>query len=450
MSGERRPARYRFAEFTVNTSTRLLLEGDKEIPLIPRYFDLLVLLLERRNEAVTRDEIFDRVWSDVIVSDGALTQAIRILRRSLSDRAREPRFIRTVSRHGYRFIFEDVVEDASDRASPESTSLEQAISVLKSASPPASAEEEAALRDAAETLLHSGDDFDLSQFGDVARAHLRDARWDVPSGGTVPFLGSAKGLAAARALIGLRWHRSWDLIRRRWLTAVGGGMGAGLVGGFVGALVLLYGPQAKATPSVLIALPLFGAFVGGLGAAGVGAGLSVCEALIRSYRGLGLFVLGGAGGGLVGGLTHFVGRYTIEGLFGRDLSPVAGGFEGLVIGAAVGAGYALATPIPDGGMATPRGSARLRAALIAGTVCAAASVVLAQTGHHLGAMSLDFMAETFPGSQVNVDPLARLLGEDGPGALTRAVISGFEGLLFGFGLIVGLTTRPRRAIPMQR
>ncbi len=103
--------RYRFAEFTVSPSTRLLLKGDVEIPLIPRYFDLLVLLIERRNEAVTRDEIFDKVWHDVIVSDGALTQAIRILRRSLRERAKEPQFIRTVSRHGYRFVYEDVVEE---------------------------------------------------------------------------------------------------------------------------------------------------------------------------------------------------------------------------------------------------------------------------------------------------------------------------------------------------
>ena len=81
------------------------MRGDTEIPLIPRYFDLLVLLVERRNEAVNREEIFDKVWNDVIVSDGAMTQAIRILRKSLGDPAKDPRFIRTVSRHGYQFRF---------------------------------------------------------------------------------------------------------------------------------------------------------------------------------------------------------------------------------------------------------------------------------------------------------------------------------------------------------
>jgi len=48
-----------------------------EVPLIPRYFDLLLLLLERRDEAVSRLDILDTVWSDVVVSDNALNQAIR-------------------------------------------------------------------------------------------------------------------------------------------------------------------------------------------------------------------------------------------------------------------------------------------------------------------------------------------------------------------------------------
>ena len=51
-----------------------------------------------RGAAVHRREIFDRVWSDVIVSDSALSQAIRTIRRTLGDDSREPRFVRTVSR----------------------------------------------------------------------------------------------------------------------------------------------------------------------------------------------------------------------------------------------------------------------------------------------------------------------------------------------------------------
>ena len=124
---------YRFSDFTLSPRRRLLLQGDRELPLIPRYFDLLVFLVERRHEAVHRREIFDHVWSDVVVSDSALSQAIRTLRRALGDDSREPRFIRTVSRHGYRFVFAEVVEEednAAVPANPEPASAASAASPL--------------------------------------------------------------------------------------------------------------------------------------------------------------------------------------------------------------------------------------------------------------------------------------------------------------------------------
>src|SRR6478672_10920073 len=103
--------RYRFSEFILSPRRRILLRNGVEQPLIPRYFDLLVFLVERRGDAVHRRDIFDRVWSDVIVSDSALSQAIRTLRRTLGDDPRDPTFIRTVARHGYRFVGADVVEE---------------------------------------------------------------------------------------------------------------------------------------------------------------------------------------------------------------------------------------------------------------------------------------------------------------------------------------------------
>jgi hypothetical protein len=96
-------------------------------------------------------------------------------------------------------------------------------------------------------------------------------------------------------------------------------------------------------------------------------------------------------------------------------------------------------------MAAPRGRSRALAVLGTGLGGAAAAVALAATGSHLGAMSLEFLAHAFPGSQVGLAPLSRLLGEDSPGMVTRVVISGGEGLLFGGGLALGLTRRPRSA-----
>ena len=125
--------RYCFAGFTLSPSQRALVRAGKEIPLIPRYFDLLLLLIARRNEAVHRQDIMDAVWKDVVVSDGALSQAVRTLRRTLGDDSRDPLFIRTVSRHGYRFIFTDVVEE--DDAGPLPPWEEEAVEVGKRSEP---------------------------------------------------------------------------------------------------------------------------------------------------------------------------------------------------------------------------------------------------------------------------------------------------------------------------
>jgi hypothetical protein len=168
--------------------------------------------------------------------------------------------------------------------------------------------------------------------------------------------------------------------------------------------------------------------------------------LVRSFRAAALVVFGALGGGAVGAGAHLLALWTIQGLFGRDLSPTAGGFEGVVLGGAASLGYALTTRRPDGGMASPRGRARAVTVFGTGIAAAVAAVALAATGSYLGAMSLDFVAHAFPGSQVGLSPLSRLLGEAQPGLVTRVVISGAEGLLFGCGLALGLTRRPRSAL----
>jgi DNA-binding winged helix-turn-helix (wHTH) protein len=439
------------------------LRGTQELALIPRYFDLLLLLVERRQEALHRRQIFDAVWRDVAVSDSALTQAVRTIRRTLGDDPREPRFIRTVSRHGYQFVWPVVGEEPDDGVLPSApppplpeddprpeSRIEAALQALLR--PPLldedEEEDETARREAAEELHQTGTRTALERLGqrpgyERALAHLRDSRWDVPAAAAVPLLGAPGGLRALSILFGLRLRRARRLARERWFAAAMGGALAGLAAGAGGGTALWLGPGSRATSIVPMVLGFLGMAVGGLGAAGVGAGLAAAEVLVRSWRRLSLTLFGALGGGAVGAAAHLVGRWTVQGLFGRDMSPVGGGFEGFVIGGAVGFGYAIATPQADGGMATPRGWGRLRAALLTGVAGALAAVALAASGHHLGAMSLDLMARSYPGSQVTFEPLARLLGEASPGAITRIVIGAGEGLAFGVGLAFGLTRRPR-------
>jgi DNA-binding winged helix-turn-helix (wHTH) protein len=457
------PPRYLFSAFVLSPSRRLLLRSGREVPLIPRYFDLLVLLVERRSQAVHRREIFDAVWSDVVVSDGALSQAVRTLRRALGDDSREPVFIRTVSRHGYRFVFPDVTEQPDEGPLPAAVGSPDAAATVASSVPetdpfdgpletllakgPLDSEER---REAAESLHLLGTReavlrLDRRPGHARARALLRDTRWDVTGAGPVPLLGEPDLAKTAAFLLWLRLRRTVRVAGRRWMGATAGGALTGFFAATLGGLILCFGPGSQAAASVPMVLGMIGLTVGGLGAAGVGAGLAAAEVLFRSLRGAALVLFGAAGGSTVGAGAHLLALWTIQGLFGRDLSPVAGGFEGLVLGGAAGLGYALTTPRAEGGMAAPKGRERALAVLFTGLCCAAAAVTLATNGSYLGAMSLDFMARAFPGSQVGLAPLSRLLGEDGPGLVTRVVISGGEGFFFGAGLVLGLTRRPRSA-----
>lgn len=96
--------RYRFDEFVLDVPDRQLWRGDARIDLNARYLDALVLLVRERGQLVRKSRFFDEVWRDVVVSDNALTQCIKEIRKQLGDDASNPRYIQTVSRHGYRFV----------------------------------------------------------------------------------------------------------------------------------------------------------------------------------------------------------------------------------------------------------------------------------------------------------------------------------------------------------
>ncbi len=95
---------FRFGEFTLDMRNRRLMLGARPVTLNARYLDALALLVCDAGMLVTKDRFLDQVWRGVPVTDEALTQCIRTLRRALGDDAASPRFIETVPKHGYRFI----------------------------------------------------------------------------------------------------------------------------------------------------------------------------------------------------------------------------------------------------------------------------------------------------------------------------------------------------------
>ena len=446
--------RYRFSEFVLSPRRRVLLHNGREQPLIPRYFDLLVFLIERRGEAVHRRDIFDRIWSDVIVSDSALSQAIRTIRRVLGDDSRDPRFVRTISRHGYQFVCADVVEEEDEgdwpvmqAAAPslvETDAFEPLLQRVTRVASGASEEEEQ--REAAELLHALGTAEALRRLGTrprhaFARALLRDTRWDMAEAGPVPVMGEPAPVATARALVILRLRRAAAVAAARWAGAsVGGGL-AGLAGGAVGGAILAAAPESAASLAVVPVLAAIGAGCGAAGGGGVGAGLSVAESMARSRRALA--VCGGAafGGGVAGYTAQWLGRWSLAALVGVNVA-IGGGVEGLAIGGAAGLGYAIATSRAGGGLAAPRGRRRLAVAAATAAACGIAALALALAGRPLVGGTIHFIAEASAGSQAAMTSLGRFIGEPNFGPLTAAVIATGEGAFFGAGLALGLTRRP--------
>ena len=95
---------FAFERFVLDPGDRRLMRGGEPVELNGRYFDALALLVREQGRLVSKDRFLDEVWRGVPVTDEALTQCIRTLRRQLGDDATEPRFIETVPKHGYRFI----------------------------------------------------------------------------------------------------------------------------------------------------------------------------------------------------------------------------------------------------------------------------------------------------------------------------------------------------------
>ncbi|MEO5822542.1 MAG: transcriptional regulator [Vicinamibacteraceae bacterium] len=384
--------RYRFSEFTLSPRRRLLVRDGREVPLIPRYFDLLLLLIERRAEAVHRREIFDRAWGDVIVSDSALSQAVRTIRRTLGDDSREPRFIRTVSRHGYQFVFPEVIEEEEDAAWP--------------GVPPISA---------------------------------------AGVGGGEPRIDGA-GLVDPRSLApdtaGGRLRRAATLAAAHWAWGAAGGGLAGIAAGGVGGLILAATPGSTAPFAIAPVLAVVGGGCGALGGVGVGAGLACAEAAAAAQRGLALTLAGAVGGGLIGGAVQWLTHWGLAALVGVEVA-VGGGLEGVAIGGAAGLAFAVATRRTEDGSPAPRSRKRWHAAVATAVGCGLAGLALTMAGRPLAAGTIQAIADAAEGSRATLAPLGRLIGEPDLGPLSRAILGFGEPAVFGLGLAFGLVRRPR-------
>lgn len=206
---------YRFGNFTLFVTNRELLGDEERLDLSARYFDALVLLVQEQGRLVEKDRFFEEVWDDVVVTDGALTQCIKDIRRQLGDDATNPRFIQTVPRHGYRFIADVAVVDGSRSQG-----------------------------DAGAVSMYAEDDRSASA--------------------TPPANWSNSAISSA-----LSWTLAGTL----------GGAVAGLLGGLLYGFGLAYSSidQELGTASLLLVMIGLNGFVGTAGGVGVGAGMAAAE-----------------------------------------------------------------------------------------------------------------------------------------------------------------------------
>jgi DNA-binding winged helix-turn-helix (wHTH) protein/Tol biopolymer transport system component len=105
MEERERPV-YVFGDFCLEAKERLLTCGGKPVPLGPKTFDMLLLLVQNAGSLVEKDVLLESVWNDTCVEEGNLAKHVSLLRKALGDVSNGGSYIATVPKRGYRFVAE--------------------------------------------------------------------------------------------------------------------------------------------------------------------------------------------------------------------------------------------------------------------------------------------------------------------------------------------------------
>jgi predicted ATPase/DNA-binding winged helix-turn-helix (wHTH) protein len=95
---------YDFANFRLDFSEKVLLRDGRPVPLTPKVFDTLLILIKNAGRLVEKEELMQQLWQDSFVEESNLTFNLGVLRKALGDKVVKPKFIETVRGRGYRFI----------------------------------------------------------------------------------------------------------------------------------------------------------------------------------------------------------------------------------------------------------------------------------------------------------------------------------------------------------
>ena len=92
---------YGFGPFQLDVVEKVLFREGQPVPLTPRVYEVLMLLVQNGDHVVTKEDLMLEVWRDSFVEDGNLTQSISVLRKTLGEKPGAPQYIETIPRRGY-------------------------------------------------------------------------------------------------------------------------------------------------------------------------------------------------------------------------------------------------------------------------------------------------------------------------------------------------------------
>ena len=119
---------YAFGPFRLDPQEHVLLRDGRPVPLAPKAVEILLLLVEKAEHLVDKDDLMKRVWPDTFVEEGNLTKNVFVLRRALGSGDDGHEYIETVPKRGYRFVARVMAvmsngEDQATKMEPQPSAL---------------------------------------------------------------------------------------------------------------------------------------------------------------------------------------------------------------------------------------------------------------------------------------------------------------------------------------
>lgn len=414
---------YCFEGFKFNPVNRQLYRDGHSVELNARYLDALALLVQQPGTLISKQQFFDSVWQGTAVTDEALTQCIRVLRKQLGDSASKPSFIETVPKHGYRFIAPVIWHESG----------------------------------VAKTLAEQNNKAFTANDSDLSRGI------DSPDTKSHTILSGDSYQTVARGVCG---------------SAI-----AGIIGGLIfGLITSLSAPVLVGAVSsflVLVSVTMILAIVGG---AGISIGLAAAERITQKITVWS--IVGAAVGGMtIGAVVKLLGVDAFHLLLGQSPGDITGPMEGAVLGASVGfmrwlSGQFMALNAQSGDSQKDNiqnddfqiksdqikssqtdnpqqinlqnnnlqndkhpaiNAQRITAmAVISGAIAGALIYVL---DGQLLAGSLNILAEQFPNSRFTLNNIAPLFGEEVFGPVSLFMCSVIEGAVYCASILAALNWR---------